>query len=126
MIVALKALSNIGQVNENIEENLRIMIEDAELNPHIRVAAIEVYRRLPCHEYRSYFEQLFRNVDVEVEVRIAAYLQVMRCPTYVTVRTIKHALEVEEVNQGTVICQNNLITDVIYTCLQSVLSFGAI
>lgn len=104
MIIALKALSNIGQVSGEFAENLQEMIENDKLEPQVRTAAVEVYRRLPCQDHRPYFEEVFRNVDVDVEVRIAAYLQVMRCPTYVTVRTIKHTLETEEVNQGMVLC----------------------
>lgn len=100
MTVALKSLSNIGQITPEFEESLQKMIEDQNLEPKLRVAAVDVYRRLPCHEYRSYFEKVFRNMDHDVEVRIASYLQVMRCPTYVTIRTIKHSLETEEVNQG--------------------------
>lgn len=116
MTIALKSLSNIGEVNPEFDENLRKMIEDVKLEPKIRLAAVEVYRRLPCQEHRPYFEKLFRNVDVDVEVRIAAYLQVMKCPTYVTIRTIKHALEVEEVNQGIVLCQENLTIVTLFAC----------
>ena len=57
-------------------------------------------RRLACEETREYFLNLFRDQSVDTELRIAAYLEVMRCPTYTIVKTIKHSLEVEEVNQG--------------------------
>lgn len=57
-------------------------------------------RRLACEETREYFLNLFRDQSVDSELRIAAYLEVMRCPTYTIVKTIKHSLEVEEVNQG--------------------------
>lgn len=114
LMVMLKSLSNIGQLTPEFEEQLEEIIQDAKLDPKIRVAAVEVYRRLPCHEYRPYFEKLFRNIDVDVEVRIAAYLQVMRCPTYVTIRTIKHSLEIEEVNQGNVKVKTNKIKPFIF------------
>jgi len=57
-------------------------------------------RRLACEETREYFLNLFRDQSMDSELRIAAYLEVMRCPTYTIVKTIKHSLEVEEVNQG--------------------------
>lgn len=107
-MVMLKSLSNIGQITPEFEEQLKEIIQDAKLDPKIRVAAVEVYRRLPCQEYRPYFEKIFRDINNDAEVRIAAYLQVMRCPTYVTIRTIKHSLEIEEVNQGNV-KENNFI-----------------
>lgn len=96
----MKSLSNIGQINPDFERVLQEMIEDQKVDPEFRVAAVEVYRRLPCQRHRPYFESVFRNVEIDVEVRIASYLQVMRCPTYVTIRTIKHSLQTEEVNQG--------------------------
>lgn len=105
-MVALKSLANIGQISPEFEENLKKLIEDAQLEPKVRLAAVEVYRRLPCQEHRPYFEEVFRSIDNDVEVRIAAYLQLMQCPTYVTIRTIKHSLEIEEVNQG-----NTMSTD---------------
>lgn len=122
-MVTLKALSNIGQINAGFEKELRLMIEDVKMEPKIRVAAVEVYRRLPCQEYRSYFEEVFRDVDTDVEVRIAAYLQVMRCPTYITIRTIKHTLEVEEVNQGIVKILSREFYRYYAVCLVAVGSF---
>lgn len=44
----------------------------------------------------------YLNQSLDAEVRIAAYLQVMRCPIYSVVRNIVAALDVEEVNQGIV------------------------
>lgn len=43
---------------------------------------------------------IFVNQSVDSEVRIAAYLQVMRCPIYSIVRHIIKVLDTEEVNQG--------------------------
>jgi hypothetical protein len=57
-------------------------------------------RRLPCEETSEYFLNLFRDQSVDSELRIASYLEVMRCPNYNIVKTIKRSLEEEEVNQG--------------------------
>jgi len=43
---------------------------------------------------------IFVNQSLDSEVRIAAYLQVMRCPIYSMVRHIVTVLDKEEVNQG--------------------------
>jgi hypothetical protein len=43
---------------------------------------------------------LFRDQSADSELRIAAYLEVMKCPTYNVLKTIKHSLDEEEVNQG--------------------------
>ncbi|KAJ3640007.1 hypothetical protein Zmor_003331 [Zophobas morio] len=99
IIVALKSLGNIGVVTDSIKRYLVSIIEDSQIDAAIRVAAVEAYRRLPCTESRDYFESLFRNQDENVEVRIASYLQIMRCPNYLMIRTVKHSLENEDVNQ---------------------------
>lgn len=44
--------------------------------------------------------EIFVNQTIDSEVRIAAYLQVMRCPVYSVVRHIVSVLDSEEVNQG--------------------------
>lgn len=69
----------------------------------VRVAAVDAHRRLPsCEETRDQlFLDHYRNATLDTEIRIASYLQVMRCPDYNVVKTIKHALKMEEVNQGT-------------------------
>ena len=100
--MALKSLGNIGVVTDSIKRYLVSIIEDSQIDAAIRVAAVEAYRRLPCTESRDYFESLFRNQDENVEVRIASYLQIMRCPNYLMIRTVKHSLENEDVNQGDV------------------------
>lgn len=48
----------------------------------------------------EYFLEMFREDYVDIEVRLASYLQVMRCPNLSTVRKIFHALNNEHVNQG--------------------------
>lgn len=99
-MVALKALSNIGIVSESFYDELHLIIEDSRNNPALRVATIEIFRRLPCDSSRSYFEKIFRELDEDTEVRIASYLQMMRCPDYMLIRTIRSSLINEEVNQG--------------------------
>ena len=39
----------------------------------------------------------------EVEVRVAAYLAVMQCPTSSVIATVKNVLENEEINQVTMV-----------------------
>lgn len=74
-------------------------MRDDSSSTAVRVSAVEAHRRQPCEESRSFFESVFRKYDADAEVRIASYLQVMRCPDYVTLRGILNTLETEEVNQ---------------------------
>ncbi|XP_030755989.1 uncharacterized protein LOC115882214 [Sitophilus oryzae] len=99
IIVTLKALSSIGLISEYFEEKLFKLVEDPNLDVAIRIAAVETFRRLPCEKSRSYFESIFKDLDQDSEVRIAAYLQVMRCPSYMMLRDIASNLKYEEINQ---------------------------
>nr|XP_022900792.1 uncharacterized protein LOC111413892 [Onthophagus taurus] len=127
LIISLKSLANIGIINEDFKDTLNRMIEDSTLHTSIRVEAIQVYRRYTCENSRNYFETIFRNVSEDTEIRIASYLQIMRCPDYLLLSTVRHALEVEEVNQvGSFIWThlNNLLKSSIPTRveIQSLLS----
>ncbi|CAG9816912.1 unnamed protein product [Phaedon cochleariae] len=99
MIIALKALSNIGVISQKFEQELFKVIENSEVDVGIRVAAVETFRRYSCEDTRSYFERIFINQDVNSEVRIASYLRIMTCPTYLLIRSIRNSLLTEEVNQ---------------------------
>lgn len=99
-MVALKALSNIGIVSENFPDILYLIIEDSIYDPALRIASVEVFRRLPCDSSRLYFEKMFRELSGDAEVRISSYLQMMRCPDYMLIRRIRTYLMNEEINQG--------------------------
>lgn len=99
-MIGLKAMANIGVASELFKEELKLMVEDDSVSIELRVAAVDVHRRLPCEESRTYFEKLFRNQLIDSEIRIASYLQIMRCPNYLVIATIQNSLEAEEVNQG--------------------------
>ncbi|CAL7937265.1 unnamed protein product [Xylocopa violacea] len=100
---ALKAIGNMGLETERLSKLLRGCINDAGgfLPMEIRVASIDAHRRMPhCEKTRDlYFFDYYRNFTLDPEIRIASYLQVMRCPDYNVIKTIKHTLKSEEVNQ---------------------------
>jgi len=97
MLVTLKALGNIGVATGAIETIARCA---NEVNPtDVRIAAIDAYRRMDCSINRAELETIFTNADEDSEVRIAAYLNLMQCPSEDTITMVKNALEREEVNQ---------------------------
>jgi len=57
-------------------------------------------RRMSCNADVNILTRLFENQAEDSEVRIASFIGLMRCPTYLTISSIKAALEREEVNQG--------------------------
>ena len=74
----------------------------------IRLAAIEAHRRVPCHAGdRSSLWNFFVNTENDSELRIAAYLAVMHCPTPQLMEDIKQSLINEPVNQGVLNDESN-------------------
>lgn len=99
----------MGLETKSLRSELKKCIDDASgfVSMEVRVAAIDAYRRLPsCEETRDqFFLDYYRNTTLDTEIRIASYLQVMRCPNYNVIKIIKHALKMEEVNQGLCLLQ---------------------
>lgn len=100
---ALKAIGNMGLETESLLGRLKHCIDDASgfVPKEVRVAAVDAHRRMPsCEQTRDlFFLNYYRNFTLNTEIRIASYLQVMRCPDYNVIKTIKHTLKMEEVNQ---------------------------
>ena len=103
---ALKAIGNAGIETETLINRLRQCITDESgfIPMEVRVAAIDAHRRLPsCEKSRDeFFLNNYRNFSIDTELRIASYLQVMRCPDYNVVKVIRRTLENEEINQGNI------------------------
>lgn len=78
---------------------MREYIENNDIPVEVRVNIIAAHRRTDCEKNRDYFLETYRSVTMNSEIRIAAYLETMRCPDYLTVKQIKYILETEEVNQ---------------------------
>lgn len=100
---ALKAVGNAGVETSTLVGRLRRCVneESGFLPMEVRVAAIEAHRRLAsCEKSRDqFFLGQYRNFSLDSELRIASYLQVMRCPDYNVVKTVRRSLEEEEINQ---------------------------
>ncbi|KAK6645660.1 hypothetical protein RUM43_001940 [Polyplax serrata] len=99
ILIVLKSLGNIGLTTENLKSKLVECVENNEINVDVRVAAIQSHRRLACAHSRDYYLDLYRNTTYDTELRIASYLEVMRCPNYFVTTVVRKALEEEEVNQ---------------------------
>ncbi|CAG9568621.1 unnamed protein product [Danaus chrysippus] len=99
LVKALKALGNIGGFKQEFADVLMNIIGDSLIPVPTRLTAIDAFRRTPCTETREYFLETYRADLVDVEVRIASYLQVMKCPNLSTIRKIFHSLKNEAVNQ---------------------------
>ncbi|XP_046338509.2 uncharacterized protein LOC124119888 [Haliotis rufescens] len=97
-LVALRALGNAGHV-DRLTTTLSSCF-NKQANPmEVRVAAIQAYRRLQCTADRSEVMTIYQDSDEDSELRIAAYLAVMPCPSEDVLNTIQRTLESEKVYQ---------------------------
>ncbi|XP_076235875.1 apolipoprotein lipid transfer particle [Calliopsis andreniformis] len=103
VLEAIKAIGNMGLETDGLLKRLKECMDDKGgfLPMEVRVASIDAHRRmLSCEKTRDeFFLDYYRNYTLDTEIRIASYLQVMRCPDYNVIKTIKHTLKMEEINQ---------------------------
>nr|XP_018903254.1 PREDICTED: uncharacterized protein LOC109034507 [Bemisia tabaci] len=97
--VALKAIGNAGVSNPQIIELLNKLIVGKKVPVDIKVAAIGAHRRFLCKVNRDRLMNTYLNRAADVEVRIAAYLQIMKCPSYNVLQNVKASLQAETMNQ---------------------------
>lgn len=99
LIASLKGLGNIGLVSRSFQESLKSVIIDELKNDDVKLQIIQVFRKTKCDNTKEFFMDIYRNMTQSVEIRIASYLQLMRCPSYLTIKTIKSFLLSEQINQ---------------------------
>lgn len=93
LTAALKAIGNIGISTGHEEKFLEV---SAKMGTETRLAAIEAFRRLPCERVkRNGLMSIFTQTSEETEVRVAAYLNSIICPTEKMIATIKETLRQE-------------------------------
>ncbi|XP_050696049.1 uncharacterized protein LOC126985337 [Eriocheir sinensis] len=97
ILVALRALGNAGRWVNARPVLQRCYTEDNDME--VRVAAIEAWRHTPCEYDRSGLLAAYLDEAQDPEVRIAAYLSVMTCPTPQVLAAVRDRLTSEGVNQ---------------------------
>jgi hypothetical protein len=99
VIVALKSLENIGAVSPALEEIFSCVADDS-ISDHIRVAAIEALDELACDAgVARKMQTIFKNMEHDAEVRIAAYKVLIQCPSPALIQDIFSSLERETCTQ---------------------------
>lgn len=98
-IVALKGLGNVGIMSKSFEDYLKDLIIDETVLDDVKLQIVEVFRKTNCDKSREFFVDIYQNYTQSVEMRIASYLQFMKCPTYKTIKKVKTFLPTESVNQ---------------------------
>jgi len=97
---ALKAIGNLGVVSADVLRNVNNCVKDDKLSVAIRLAAVEASRSYPCNKsVKEIMLNLLANKEEDNEVRIAAYLAIMRCPCSASLLRVQSILAEEEYNQ---------------------------
>uniref|UniRef100_V5ICY8 Putative vitellogenin-b n=2 Tax=Ixodes ricinus TaxID=34613 RepID=V5ICY8_IXORI len=107
IITALKGFGNLGYHGEAINSIMECAI--AASNPiSIRLAAIESFRRSCTPEVQSKLLELMKTTTEDVEIRIASYLGVMRCPSFEDIVEIAKMIGDEQTQQVTSFIMSHL------------------
>ncbi|XP_057368025.1 uncharacterized protein LOC130689027 [Daphnia carinata] len=100
IILALKSLSNVGEaISGDHLSTLKQCFEEKDNPTEARVAALNAFRTTPCHIRDNTAMNILTDSSEDSEIRIAAYLAMMKCADYQTILTVKNLLANEEVNQ---------------------------
>lgn len=98
VLLVLRAIGNIGP-SETTWLRLQPCFTNAQLPMDVRVAAVDALRRMPCSADRTTVMATFRRESEDTELRIGAYLAVMKCPSQWVIDQVREALQAEKVNQ---------------------------
>lgn len=99
LIVLLRGIGNIGLMSKAFRFLMREYLENETIPIEVRLNIVAAHRRTNCEKNREYFLHTYQNPMINSELRIAVYLETMRCPDYLTIKYIKYILQTEEVNQ---------------------------
>ncbi|XP_057190895.1 apolipophorins-like isoform X2 [Triplophysa rosa] len=97
LLHVLKAVENAGMAD--LIPSLSRCVQDHTVLLELRLAAIRAFRRIPCHMNRKVLAWAFQRQDENVEVRIAAYQQLMHCPNQDIFRIVKTTLSIDKSSQ---------------------------
>ncbi|GIY39272.1 apolipophorins [Caerostris extrusa] len=97
VILSLKAIGNIGYMFGK-ESLIEACYKNPQIRTETRLAAIDAFRRVSCDISREELMKTYSNYNEETEMRIAAYLAVMKCPTLSTIQEVKEVLLNERIN----------------------------
>ncbi|XP_050402855.1 uncharacterized protein LOC126819071 [Patella vulgata] len=98
VLLTLRAIGNAGH-SSSVAGPLSHCLTRQSNPIEVRVAALDAFRRLPCSADRIEAMSLLEDKDEDSELRIAAYLTVMNCPTEDNLNEIRALLAAEEANQ---------------------------
>ncbi|KAI4551438.1 hypothetical protein MJT46_017690 [Ovis ammon polii x Ovis aries] len=100
LLFVLKAIGNAGQAATALTPKLSTCASLRSCPHEIRLGAIQAFRRVPCSADRSVLSSLYQNSEEDTEIRINAYLALMRCPGEEVFAQVRHTQAGEQSTQG--------------------------
>ncbi|XP_078097099.1 apolipophorins [Mustelus asterias] len=99
VLISLKAIGNAGLAADAQIPTLNKCVQSKTNLLNVRLAAINAFRRIPCAANRTVLVQLYQTSDEDVELRIAAYYTLMKCPSPQLFETVGLTLQNERSSQ---------------------------
>lgn len=115
----MKSLENVGAaISGDHIETVKNCFQERDNPTEVRVTALKVFkyldktlrfweltktllsRSIPCHVRGNAAMKILEDYSEDSEIRITAYLVVMKCVDYHTILKVRDLLDNEEVNQG--------------------------
>ncbi|KAG5195055.1 hypothetical protein JEQ12_012344 [Ovis aries] len=100
LLFVLKAIGNAGQAATALTPKLSTCASLRSCPHEIRLGAIQAFRRVPCSADRSVLSSLYQNSEEDTEIRINAYLALMKCPGEEVFAQVRHTQAGEQSTQG--------------------------
>ncbi|XP_051024048.1 uncharacterized protein LOC127208599 [Acomys russatus] len=97
--LVLKAIGNAGLAAAALTPVLSTCATLRSNSPEIRLAAVQAFRRIPCSADRSVLSRLYQAPNEDTELRINAYLALMRCPSEEVFAQVRHTQASERSTQ---------------------------
>lgn len=96
IIYALKTLANINYISDSIVAKIIHIAQDQKAPTRLRVAALEAYLAEPCKEkLKDSALSILKDIDQDSEIRIKAFLVLVKCPCGKVANALKNLLENE-------------------------------
>ncbi|EPY76390.1 hypothetical protein CB1_001431008, partial [Camelus ferus] len=98
--IVLKAIGNAGLAATALTPKLSTCASLRSCPHEIRLGAIQAFRRVPCSVDRSVLSRLYQSPEEDAEIRINAYLALMRCPGEELFAQVRRTQAGEQSTQG--------------------------
>jgi len=111
-IALLKAVANIKEMNEQLTSVVLACVEDQSVDNNVKIAAANALKSVSCDSLVSEkLNGMARDVQLNTEVRIAAYKSSIECSNATQIRTLLDTVKVdanEQVNSYVLSDMKNL------------------